>query len=251
MTQAAPVIILVQTQLPENLGAVARAMGNFGFSELRLVSPHILPSDPKAVAMAVGAAPILENAKIFETLNEAVYGLTHLFATTAHERQMIKPYYTPKQFCHWIQENNVSHNQLGLVFGPERTGLSNEDLVWSHGIITIPVSTFLPSLNLAQAVCVVAYEWYSNTNNLPSSDIKMHLGETVHAPVENLINFLKFLEKKLDNSNFWRVPEKKEIMWRNIRNIFTRHTLTHQDIQTLYGLIEAINNVHPQEENKL
>ncbi len=237
-----PAVILVQTQLPENLGSVARAMGNFALQDLRLVAPLVSKDDPKAIATAVSAAPILEKAQVYPNLIEACQGLTHVFATTACERQMIKPYYTPRQFVQYVQKNSLNPTHLGLMFGPERTGLSNEDLVLAHGIITIPVCKSLPSLNLSHAVSIMAYECFQGESDSQNETHFLHLGETMHCTVENLANFLIFLEKKLDDVNFWRIPQKKEVMWRNIRNIFTRHTLTQQDIQTLYGLIETLNS---------
>jgi tRNA/rRNA methyltransferase len=236
-----PTIILVETQLAENLGATARAMGNFGLKNLRLVNPQVCRKDPKAIAMAVAAAPILEKAQIFSTLSDACKDLTHLFATTACERQMIKPYYTPRQFVHYMEKSSTLPHEVGILFGPERTGLCNEDLVLARGIISIPVSSDLPSLNLAQAVSIVAYEWFHRTHSCQNKEPMLHLGETIPCTVEKLENFLIFLEKKLDEAHFWRVPHKKEVMWRNMRNIFTRHTLTHQDIQTLYGVIDTLS----------
>lgn len=228
-----PIIILHQTQLAENLGAVARAMGNFGCTQLRLVQPKCDPDDPKAIAMAAGNEAVLHNAKLYQKLEHAVGDLELVLATTATERELIKNYYTPKAAM-----NLMTNKKVGLLFGPERTGLSNEDLSCANHIITIPVHADFSSLNIAQAVVVVLYEWYQHFIN--TSDTWMHLGDTNPASQKELHNFFDFFERELDEVNFWRVPHKKEKMWQNIRSAFLRMQPTEQEIRTLYGAMQAI-----------
>lgn len=227
-----PIILLHQVQLPENLGAVARAMGNFGLTQLRLIQPKCDPDDPKAIAMAVGNEKVLENATLYQSLEHAVSDLELVFATTATERELIKSYHTPKSAV------PLMHNKkVGLLFGPERTGLSNEDLSVANCIITIPVNPDFSSLNIGQAVVIVLYEWYQSQ---VTQESWLHLGDTNPATQKELHNFFKLLENELDRVNFWRVPHKKEKMWQNIRAAFLRMQPTEQEIRTLYGAIQAI-----------
>ncbi len=227
-----PIILLHQVQLAENLGAVARAMGNFGLKQLRLIQPKCDPDDPKAIAMAAGNERVLESASLYQSLDHAVGDLELVFATTAAERELIKEYYTPRAAIPLM-----SGKKVGLLFGPERTGLSNEDLSVANHIITIPVNPDFSSLNIGQAVVIILYEWYQSQTD---KDTWLHLGDTKPVSQKELQNFFKLLEAELDLVNFWRVPHKKEKMWQNIRAAFLRMQPTEQEIRTLYGAIQAI-----------
>ena len=232
-----PVIILVETQLPENLGSVARAMANFGLIDLRLVNPKVDKKDPKAIAMAVGADEILEKASVFSSLAEAAADLTHIFGTTATVRQMVKRCYTPNACVSLFFQNPMW--KVGLLFGPERTGLSNEDLSLCYGVVHIPVQPDFSSLNLGQALVVLAYEYYLK-KTAPKEQF-LQIGDTVPAPLEQVQYFLSNLEQKLDQVHFWRADYKKPIMWRNLRNIFTRMDLTEQEVRTLNGAVDFLS----------
>ncbi len=151
-----PTIILVRTQLPENAGSTARAMANFGLNSLRLVAPLFDPMDPKARSLAAGADHILENATIFTCLDDAIADLNYVYATCATQRHMVKRYASPKEM---MSEISVSQ-KVGIVFGPERTGLTNDELPKFRAVIHVPVDPNFSSLNLAQSVAIVAYEWY-------------------------------------------------------------------------------------------
>ncbi|MBP9828533.1 MAG: RNA methyltransferase [Proteobacteria bacterium] len=227
-----PVILLHQVQLAENLGAVARAMGNFGLEQLRLIQPKCDPDDAKAVAMAAGNEKVLQSACIYQSLEHAVGDLELVFATTAVERELIKNYCTPKTAMPLIHDRKV-----GFLFGPERTGLTNEDLSVANCIITVPVNPDFSSLNIGQAVVIVLYEWYQSQVDQESW---LHLGDTKPVQQKELQQFFKLLETELDLVNFWRVPHKKEKMWQNIRAAFLRMQPTEQEIRTLYGAIQAI-----------
>lgn len=221
-----------QVQLAENLGAVARAMGNFGLEQLRLIQPKCDPDDAKAVAMAAGNEKVLQSACIYQSLEHAVGDLEIVFATTAVERELIKNYCTPKTAMPLIHDRKV-----GFLFGPERTGLTNEDLSVANCIITVPVNPDFSSLNIGQAVVIVVYEWYQSQVDQESW---LHLGDTKPVQQKELQQFFKLLETELDLVNFWRVPHKKEKMWQNIRAAFLRMQPTEQEIRTLYGAIQAI-----------
>ena len=231
--KTAPIIILVRPQLPENGGAVARVMGNFGLKTLRLVSPLFSAIDPKAIAMAAGADTILKNATIYSTLEEAIADLPYVYGTCAVERLMVKKYVPVREAMPEI----AACEHVGIVFGPERTGLSNEELPKFRAILHVPVDPEFSSLNLAQAVAVTAYEWYQTQSNFKG---KLHLGDTIPATNDQIQGFLGVLEHALDEAHFWRIDHKKPIMWRNLQNIFTRMDLTEQEVRTLHGMIKSL-----------
>lgn len=231
--KTAPIIILVRPQLPENGGAVARVMGNFGLQTLRLVSPLFSAIDSKAIAMAAGADTILKNATIYPTLEEAIADLPYVYGTCAVERLMVKKYVPVREAMPEI----AACDNVGIVFGPERTGLSNEELPKFRAILHVPVNPEFSSLNLAQAVAVTAYEWYQTQSDFKA---KLHLGDTIPATNDQIQGFLGVLEHALDEAHFWRIDHKKPIMWRNLQNIFTRMDLTEQEVRTLHGMIKSL-----------
>lgn len=228
-------IILVGVQLPENLGAVARVMGNFAHSKLRLVTPKVVLDDPKAVVMTVGANHILENAEVFDTFEAATADCCTVIGTTANPRDVIKHYLTPRAFVDGLSGMPAP---IGIVFGPERTGLTTDQIALCNATLQIPVNPEFSSLNLAQAVGIVLYELYqAKTNAAPF----WQQGETVPATAADVDAFLEFLEKKLHNTHFWRTEEKKPLMRRNLFGLFKRQTLFQQDVRTLRGMIEALS----------
>jgi tRNA/rRNA methyltransferase len=233
--KATPTIILVRPQLPENGGSVARAMANFGLSKLRLVSPLFAPLDPKAISLAAGADAILENATIHATLDEAIADLQYVYGTSATERHMVKSYMSVREAMPEI----AATPKTGIVFGPERTGLTNDELPKFRAVLHVPVDPEFSSLNLAQSVAITAYEWYQTQTEFKG---KLHLGETVPASQAQLQGFLTALELKLDATHFWRIDHKKPIMWQNLQNIFTRMDLTEQEVRTLHGMIKSLGD---------
>ena len=231
--KTAPIIILVRPQLPENGGAVARVMGNFGLKTLRLVAPLFSALDPKAIAMAAGADAILENATVHTSLEEAIADLPYVYGTCAAERLMVKKYIPVREAMPEI----VACERVGIVFGPERTGINNDELPKFRAILQVPVDPGFSSLNLAQSVAITAYEWYQTQGDFKG---KLHLGETIPATNEQIQGFLASLEHSLDEAHFWRIDHKKPIMWRNLQNIFTRMDLTEQEVRTLHGVIKSL-----------
>ncbi len=240
-----PVVILVETQLPENLGSVARVMANFGLTQLRLVKPKTSPLDPKAIALSVGAFDLLGPIMITESFEESIADLNFTFAATAYKRDMIKAYETPKTFVELIRQPSYQQGRIGIVFGPERTGLTNDYIARCYKAITIPVNPDFSSLNLAQAVSVIAYEWFQGLSPQGGVESYLQLGDTSLATQDQVCGFLRLLENRLDQTNFWRVLSKKPIMWRNLQNLFTRQDLTQQDVKTLCGVIDALTKEHP------
>lgn len=231
-----PIILLHQPQMAENIGAVARAMGNFSLTQLRLIDPLCSPLEDKALAMSAGAEKILEEAKIFKTLPEATADLHWLYGTCATVRHIIKEY-KPVHLAAATIINQCEQSQVGILFGPERTGLDNDCLARCHSVIQIPTNPDFSSLNIAQACVIVAHELFKAKIN---AQAVFHYGETRPAPQEQLQHFLDYLEETLDETHYWRVDSKKELMWRNLQNIFTRFQATEQDIQTLRGVVRTL-----------
>jgi tRNA/rRNA methyltransferase len=232
-----PIIILVEPQLAENIGMVARAMANFGLLELRLVSPRNGWPKKGAHSAASGAVHVLEGARLYDTAREAIADLNYVFATTARERGQMKRVFSPEAAMREAQGRIGEGQGVGILFGRERTGLENDEVSLADSIITFPVDPKFSSLNLAQAVLLVSYEWHKLATGgaLPFS------GEIRSPPArrEMVTSFFDYLEAELEAVNFY--PEdKKPIMSRNMRDIFHRLAMTEQDVRTLRGAIRAL-----------
>jgi tRNA/rRNA methyltransferase len=214
----------------ENIGAVARAMGNFGLSELRIVTPRDGWPNPAAIAMAAHAKPVIEQAKLFDSVEAAIADCHYVVAATARQRDMQKPHLTPKSWC-----DQPKPERTALLLGRENNGLSNEEITLADAIVTIPVDSACPSINLAQSAAVLCYEWYQ------SSGQNLDYEKTAPATKQELQHFFQQLESSLDEENFWKVVEKKEKMWQNLRNLFTRAEASSQEVQSLQGMLKAIS----------
>ena len=235
-----PVIILIRPQLAENIGMTARAMMNCGLYHLRLVSPREDHLSPKAVSASSGADKILENAQIYASTEEAIADLHKIYATTARRRDMIKEVMTADFATDQITTAENSGIRCGILFGPERTGLHNDDVCLADSIIEIQLNPEHCSLNLSQAVLLVGYEWYKRQIQTPAA--QMITNKTTLADKQKVLQFLKHFEDKLDNCGNFRICEKRERMVINLRNIFTRNELTEQELNTLYGIINYLDN---------
>lgn len=232
-----PVFLLQQPQLPENIGAVARAMTNFGLKNLRVIDPLCDILDPKAIATSAGAEQLLEQAQLYPTLEEATADLNWIYGTCATQRHLIKEY-IPVREAAIRTTHQLALGTVGIIFGPERTGLSNEQLARCHGIIQIPVNPEFTSINLAQASIIIAYELSHYKENAQPI---LSCRETCPAPQHQLQAFLNFLEHKLDQVNYWRVASKKNLMQQNLENVFTRMQPTEQDLRSLWGMIDLLS----------
>lgn len=230
---ASPVILCLELQLAENLGAIARVMKNFGLDSLRLIRPHCSPLAPQALATSAGADDLLAQAQIYESVSLATQDLTYLFGTCAVEREGIKRYGPPRE----IFQNFQPDGSWGILFGPERTGLSNQDIAQCHGVLQIPTDSAFSSLNIAQSVAICAYEFFQLSQTISTRLLK---GKTNHATLGEIQRFLDMLEQSLDHANYWRVPDKKPLMWQMIQNIVMRTDLTQQEIKTLFGMIDRL-----------
>jgi len=235
-----PAVILVRPQLAVNIGMCARAMANFGLEDLRLVNPR--EGWPRsdayrdvAYSAAAGATDVLEAARVFPSVESAVADLNFLYATTARERGQMKPVLTPSSAM--IAATAAAGEKRGILFGPERTGLDNDEVALADAIVTFPSNPAYASLNLAQAVLVCGYEWFkaAHGDRPPVSAVP----RAVSPPAERemLIAFFDYLEQRLDENGFFRPATKKPGMRRNLRNIFHRMELTQQDVRTLWGAV--------------
>jgi len=234
-----PVVILVEPQLGENIGAAARAMANFGLSRLRLVRPRQRWPNDKARMMAAGADRILEAAALYDSLEAAIADCHFVLATTARAHDQAKPVIGAEAAAAEMAPRIAAGETVALVFGRERNGLENDEVALADRIVTLPVNPAFASLNLAQAVVIVAYEWFklSSGGKLPFAMPQ----KSLPAPKQQLIAFFAAVERELEKVEFFRPPDKRETMQINLRNIFTRMQPTQQDIKTLHGVIMAIS----------
>lgn len=236
--EGGPSIILVRPQLAVNIGMCARAMANFGLSDLRLVNPR--EGWPRtgalrkgAYAAAAGAVHLLENAKLFETLEDAVGDLNFVWATTARERGQGKRIEAPAQALAETAAGIAAGAKHGVLFGPERTGLENDEVMLADAIVTFPVNPAYASLNLAQAVLLVGYEYFraAHGDTLPFDTAE----RSPPASREMILSFFDYLEGHLDANGFFRPEAKRSKMRRNLRNMFYRMQMTEQDVRTFRG----------------
>jgi len=236
---AGPVVILVEPQLGENIGMAARAMGNFGLSRLRIVNPRDGWPNVHARRAASGADHILDNAELFDTVAQAVADCTLLFATTARAHDQAKPVVGPEGAAREIVAHGAQGSgEAGILFGRERAGLLNEEVAIANRIITFPVNPGFASLNLAQAVLLMGYEWFklSTAGALPFAMPERSEPASQH----QMDAFFDNLVRELDKVEFLRPAEKRDTMLVNLRNIFTRMDPTKQDMHTLHGVVMAI-----------
>ncbi len=234
-----PAVILVEPQLGENIGMAARAMGNFALTRLRIVKPRDGWPNIAAQRAAAGADHILDHAELFDTVEQAVADLTLLFATTARAHDQAKPVVGPQAAAQEI----VSHlatgsGGAGILFGRERAGLMNEEVALANRIITFPVNPGFASLNLAQAVLLMGYEWFKLATGAALPFVMPERSEP--ASQHQMQAFFENLVRELDRVEFLRPAEKRETMLVNLRNIFTRMDPTKQDMHTLHGVVMAI-----------
>ncbi|HYH36883.1 MAG TPA: RNA methyltransferase [Azospirillum sp.] len=233
-----PTIILVQPQMGENIGACARAMLNCGLTELRLVKPRDGWPNEKAQASASGADLVLDNAKLYETTAEAVADLQVVYATTVRTRGMVQEFVTPRVAAEELRAQYAAGHTTGVLFGPERTGLVNDDLTLADKLITVPLNPSFSSLNLAQAVLLIGYEWFQ-TGEVPPDRV-LHTGQTRPATKAELLNFFEHIEGELDRTGFFTTPEKRPSMVRNLRNAFERMQMTEQEVRTFHGILASL-----------
>ena len=246
--QVGPSIVLVEPQLGENIGFSARAMGNFGLRDLRLVAPRDGWPNYKALAAAAVAEPIVAETRVFDTLEEALADCNYVVATTARPREMVKPVFSPETAASTLRVRAEAGERCAVMFGGERNGLSNDSIVLADAILTAPVDPNFASLSLPQAVLLFSYEWLKSGNAEALGRVTAFDGPareglatpgTVPASRAALFGLFDHLEGALDTAGFLRPPEKRPAMVRSIRNMFHRMECTEQDVRTWRGIVSA------------
>jgi len=250
---AGPAIVLADPQLGENIGTAARAMANFGLDELRLIRPRDGWPSEYAWKSAAGADRVIKNATVYQTEAEALGDFTTIYATTARSRDMVKPVITPEEAGLDIRRRIAAGERVGVLFGRERTGLENDQVTLADTIIMAPVNPAFASLNLAQAVLLIGYEWFKHEATTlgdgsrqdgPVTEPGLQMPGTRPATRTELIGFFEQLEAELDTCGFLHPPEKRPSMVRNIRNLFLRSAPTEQEVRTLRGIVSSLVRVH-------
>ncbi|MFN4193463.1 MAG: RNA methyltransferase [Tabrizicola sp.] len=233
-----PVFILVRPQMGENIGAAARAMLNFGLERMRVVGPRDGWPNPKAVAMASGAGRLLDHAGLFADLGGAIADCDFVFATTARGRELVKEVVTPERAMAMARALGAEGKRVGVLFGPERAGLENEDIIRANAIVTVPVNPDFPSLNLAQCVLLMGYEWQRQGTGVPAS--VMELARTELASREEVDRLADHFEERLEAAGFFFPEAKVDGMKANLRNMWGRLGLTRAEVQTFHGMLRQI-----------
>ncbi len=233
-----PDIILVGPQLGENIGASARAMLNCGLTAMSLVNPREPWPNEKAVKMSSGATEVLDKAQLFDSIEAAVRGLNRVYAATARPRDNTQRVVTPRHAAEEMRQAVAAGERVGVLFGPERAGLKNEDLLHADTIMTVPLNPAYASLNLAQAVLLVGYEWFQTGADAEPEALRMNA--TRPANKQELGYFLDRLEQELDASGFFHVDDMRPTMVGNLRTLFQRANLTEQEVRTLHGVVSSL-----------
>jgi len=222
----------------ENIGAAARAMLNFGLERMRVVGPRDGWPNPKAVAMASGAGRVLDHAGLFAELGGAVADCDFVFATTARGRELVKEVVTPERAMAMARAMGAEGKRVGVLFGPERAGLENDDIVRANAIVTVPVNPEFPSLNLGQCVLLLGYEWQRQGAGVPPS--VMEMARTDFASREEVDRLGDHFEERLEAAGFFFPEAKVPGMKASLRNMWSRLGLTKAEVQTFHGMLRQI-----------
>lgn len=234
----APVFVLIEPQMGENIGAAARAMLNFGLSGLRLVAPRDGWPNPAASAMASGAAIVIDGATVFDSAAAAVADCQYVLATTARPREMLLPVLTPAEAAAAMKARIGAGERCAVLFGGERAGLANEDVARADAIVSAPVNPAFASLNLAQAALIVAYEWAKADGR---QGFAGDLETAPPAPREDFERLIEHLFGALGETGYFFPPEKRPVMERNLRIALTRAGLTEAEVRTFRGVVKALS----------
>lgn len=235
---AGPIVVLVDPQMGENIGAAARAMLNCGLTALRLVRPRDGWPNPAADAMSAGALGVMPPVQVYDTAAEAVADCNFVLATTARSRDMVKPVFTARSGIAELCQREDAGQRAALLFGAERTGLTNDDVALAHALVTIPLNPAFSSLNLGQAVLLLAYEWRQYRDATPARAVPA--GDSTPVPHGKLHELFERLEQELETHHFFRNPDQRPVMVRNLRNLLTRADMTEQEARTFHGIISAL-----------
>ena len=233
-----PAFVLIRPQMGENIGGAARAMWNFGLDRMRIVSPRDGWPNQKAIAMSSGAGRLLDEAGLFDDLAEAVGECSYVFATTARRRELTKPVFTPERAMQIAREKTADGQKVAILFGPERSGMENDDIAKANAIISVPVNPQYASLNLAQCVLLIAYEW--GRQSLDSIPETVEMGGTEWASTIEVEKLAAHYEERLDDAGFFFPETKAEGMKVNLRNLWSRLPLTRADVQMMHGMMRQM-----------
>lgn len=236
MTQ--PAIVLVRPQLGENIGKAARAMLNFGLTDMRLVAPRDGWPNPAAGPAASGADVVLANARVFDSLAEAIADCHHVYATTVRKRGVTKPVVTPEEAARAI---HAEPERSAILFGPERSGLETDDVAIARTIITVPINPEFGSLNLAQAVILVAYEWSKGMGlaQPPVTDIDPPAAQ------EDLDGLIDQMETMLEGAGYFYPPDRMPTVKRTLRSLLTKPRWSAQEVRTMRGVLSTLDRPRP------
>jgi tRNA/rRNA methyltransferase len=233
-----PAMILVKPQMGENIGAAARAMWNFGLDRMRVVDPRDGWPNEKAVAMASGAGRLLDQAGIYDSTAGAIADCNYVFATTARHRGLTKPIMTPERAMQHTRALLAEGQKVGVLFGPERAGLENDDVARANAIISVPVNPEFSSINLGQSVLLLGYEWRRLAAEVAPEVMEMAKTEFVEGiEIEKLGDHF---EERLQDAGFFFPETKADGMRQNLRNMWSRLPLTRADVQTLHGMLRQL-----------
>ena len=241
----APAVILIDPQLGENIGMCARAMLNCGLTDLRLVRPRDGWPNQKAQDASAGAQDVVDHAQVFQTTEEAVADLTRIYATTGRTRELLEYVLTPRAAAEDMRTATASGlHRPGVLFGGERSGLTNDDVAKADAIIRVPLNPDFRSLNLAQAVLLIGYEWFTAGDQTPRETRDIRDARPATQNEEEI--FVERLGRGLDEGSFFRSVEMRPTVMRNIRLMFQRTQLTDQDVRTLHGITESLRRAGPE-----
>lgn len=241
-----PSVILVRPQLGQNVGMAARAMANFGLTDLRIVAPREGWPNEWAIKAASGADWVLEEAQLFDTVADAVADMHYLVATTARLRELLKPVVTAEASASLMRAKTAQGLRCGILFGPERSGLENDDVALAQAVLRIPVDPRFTSINLAQAVLLIGYEWFKSADATPPEILDP--GHTWPANNAELVGLFEHLERELDVAGFLFPPEKRPAMVRNLRAIFMRANMMEQEVRALRGVVTSLATARRKKE---
>ena len=233
-----PTFILTRPQMGENIGAAARAMLNFGLDRMRIVGPRDGWPNPAAVAMASGAGRVLDAATLHADVPDALADCTFVYATTARSRDLTNPIMSPEAAMRDAAARIAAGDHVAVMFGPERAGLENDDIARANALISVPVNPEYPSLNLAQCVLLVAYEWMRASDDV--IQLRTELAGTDWATGDEVEHLARHFEERLDDAGFFFPLHKSQSMRLNLRNMWSRMPLTRVDVQTLHGMLRQM-----------
>lgn len=240
-----PVVILCEPQLGENIGMVARAMANFGLSELRIVNPREGWPNEKATRAAAKADHVIEGAKVYDDVASAIGDLNYVLATTARERDGYKPVRGPVAAAQELRARDTAGQRSGILFGRERWGLNNEEISLADELVTFPVNPAFASLNIAQAVLLMSYEWMKT--GLADEHKTAFAGKEMEpAPRERTVGLFEQLEEALGSRGYFRPPEKTDVMTYNLRAVLMRAQLTETEVRLLRGVVTSLDHYSRQ-----